>query len=471
MNVLVLEASTSSAKAMLYNDRQGVLAMDSVPYSAKTGGPNMHDMDSLFDQLASVGACVASGRDVSCIALVGSWHTLVVADQDWRPLFCSYTWASDLGGHVAESMRGNRETLKQMYCTTGCVPNATYPLYKLLALKEQGLDTSACRIMDENAFLFHLLTGEWKTTACAASGSSMLNICALDWDQGALSLMGVTKSQLPALTSYLDTAPLSQSAARKLSLPAGIPVVVPEPDGAMNQLGAGAMRPGIMTLSVGTSAAIRCISKEPVFSEDYANWCYYAPGTYLVGAATAGSTNCVNWFRSAIGAEASFDRLEAGVHLTQKSPYFLPFLYGERCPGWSDQRSGVFAGLTSSHAIHDLYGAVLEGVIHNIYDCYCRLCKAMGEPNRILLSGGVLRSKKWSSMLVNTFQRSVVASEVDQMSLLGGAAMALAAAGALDSLACFTPNAREYVIEPEEEAIELARERFAAYRLLYEKGI
>lgn len=467
MNVLILEASTSSAKAMLYSAKQGVLRVETVPCPTEVGGADTHRMESLFAQLMAVGKRVAAGHTVACIALVGSWHTLVLTDDALKPICPSFTWASPAGGEIARRIRQDRDTAHLIYRTTGCMPNATYLLYKFLQLKKDGKLPESFLVMDESAYLFYRLTGVWGTSRPAVAGTSMLNIHILDWDGMILDKMGVRRAQLPELHGHEMTFPLHGEAAALLGVPTGTPVAMPEPDGAMNQLGAGAMKKGAMTLSIGTSAAMRLIHDGPLFIPGYANWCYYAPGTHISGCATAGSTNCVDWFRKTMGGNLSFSKLETGACIREDTPHFLPFLFGERCPGWEDGRTASFSGLQSKHDLHDLYAAVLEGILHNVYDCYSSLTAQCGEPETILLSGGILKSPWWTQLLADVFQREIIASEVDQVSLLGGAAIALHSIGLLKDLADFSPCVEDRIIAPREETVELVEKRFRKYRKLY----
>ena len=70
-----------------------------------------------------------------------------------------------------------------------------------------------------------------------------MNIHTLDWDEDILKFAGLTKEQLPPLKEACDTMPLSQEAAAQMGLPFGIPVCVGGADGALNQVGSGAMKP------------------------------------------------------------------------------------------------------------------------------------------------------------------------------------------------------------------------------------
>ena len=152
-----------------------------------------------------------------------------------------------------------------------------------------------------------------------------------------------------------------------------------------------------MTLSVGTSGALRLAYDEPVLPENASTWCYYVlNGKRLAGAATSGAGNCLEWFakKAYKGSGLKFkqlDKIAMEVNV-EKAPIFSPFLFGERNPGWQDSRQGGFMGLKSHHEIGDLYHAVLEGVLFNLFQCYKTLINITGEPQEIRISGGIENS-------------------------------------------------------------------------------
>ena len=55
MLILVLEASTSSAKAMLYSAEEGVLALRTLPYDPSYSDVKTQEADKVFDALVSLG--------------------------------------------------------------------------------------------------------------------------------------------------------------------------------------------------------------------------------------------------------------------------------------------------------------------------------------------------------------------------------------------------------------------------------
>jgi gluconokinase len=221
--------------------------------------------------------------------------------------------------------------------------------------------------------------------------------------------------------------PLSKEGAGLLGLKQGIPVIPAGPDGGLNQVGAGALKEGIMTFSVGTSGALRLSSGKPVISDNMSTWCYMSPYSWLSGVATSGCCNCVDWIKNCLFQDKlSYSEIESNVNdKLSNPPVFLPFLYGERCPGWNDERSAVIYNLRPEHTAYDIYHSVLEGTLYNLYQSYLELVRLNGIPDKIKLSGGILNSKYWTQMCADIFNMEMEIDENQQSSLFGGAVLGL----------------------------------------------
>ena len=285
--------------------------------------------------------------------------------------------------------------------------NATYTLFKILYLKEQGTPLEGTCIADQGSYNNYRLTGKFVTTKSLASGSGFLNIHSRKYDDDILKLAGTERNQLPSLQESSRVYPLSKEGACLLGIPEGTPVVLTNPDGGLNQIDAGAIREGIMTFSVGTSGAMRMSTGRPVIPETPSAWCYLSPKNWMSGAASAGCCNCVDWFVRQInlGQSGYFD-LEKNEQEILDTPVFLPFLYGERCPGWDDSRRGGFELLEPHHDISDMYRGVQQGILFNLYQCYQILVDVAGVPEQIKLSGGILNSAVWTRMCADIFGRT-----------------------------------------------------------------
>lgn len=471
MQVLVLEASTTSAKAMLYDAQEGVLATESVPYDASYSDIKTQDADRVADTVFAIGKKLATGRQIAAVALSGTWHNLMLCGRDGRPKTRAYTWAYTDSATKASEIREDPKTARRFYHRTGCMPNATYPSYRLMYLREHGVVPEKDDLVTgQGSYLFYRLTGKFLSSVSMASGSGFLNIQTLNWDEEILSAAGLDRRNLPPLCDHTAVRPLTRHAALQLGIREGVPVVPAHPDGALNQVGAGAMAPGVMTLSVGTSGALRLTVPRPVLPENAGTWCYYSPESWLAGAAVANCTNCIDWFRKTVlRGIFSFSELEQFLlEAPETPPLFLPFLFGERCPGWDDRRAGMFLGLSGFHGTGALYRAILEGVSMSLYHCYTILEALCGTPKEIRLSGGIVKSAPWTQMLCDLFGESMVIQESEQASMLGAACLGLLACGALSSLQAFPAGVGKTVL-PDASKKDMYRTRYSAYLAEYER--
>lgn len=437
MQVLVLESSTGAAKAMLYDNETGVVEILTESYDSDIGGHGTLDAQKVYLATMRLGRRLAEGRNIRAVAVCGVWHSILACDENMTPVTPAYLWNFTGTGTISRKYRNDKNLSREIYRHTGCMPNITYQPYALMYMAENGLSFRGKYFASQAGYHFFRLTGKRRETRNIVSGMGFLDIHRLEYDELVADLCSVSPRQFGELVDYRATAFLNEEGAELLGLPIGLPVVPPHSDGALNQIGNGAMCPETMTFSVGTSAAIRLSTDQPVLSDPPATWCYVGVEGWISGAATNGACNCVDWFKKTMLQDRwSFEELEPGLSDEKgrdidASPIFLPFLYGERCPGWNDLRRGGFRNLNGTNNVGDLFRAVTEGVLFNVFQCYEILTKLAGTPEKIVLSGGILNSKAWTQMAADIFQREFVLSPNPHASLIGGVALALHAAGAI----------------------------------------
>lgn len=475
MLVLALEASTTAAKALLYESRGNgegrVVAAHTENFGPDIDAGGLHDTEAVYRTLIRVGSAVASGKDVAAIGLGCVWHSIVACTDAMQPLTRTHVWNFTGAREISARFRADEDLAASIYNRTGCMPNAIYSLYNILLLRENGLNPEGKRFISQGGYNFYRLTGHVRETRNIASGTGLLNIATHEYDEELLALCGINAVQMGELTDFTDTRPLLPEAARELGIKPGIPVVPSHADGTLNQLGNGALRSGQMTFSVGTSAAIRLSTAMPFLTNPPATWCYPGVSDWMAGAATNGACNCVNWLKERVLQNRwTFAELEDGLLDETRTPFFLPFLFGERCPGWNDNRLGGFEMLGGTETPQTLFRSVSEGVLFNIYQCYRHLTAAAGYPDRIILSGGILHSPAWVQMAADIFGLPMHVSDNPNASLLGGVAVALHAVGALPDLTCFGERELD-TVSPRPGAGDYYHARFQRYLELYNNQI
>ena len=471
MIVLALESSTSSAKAILYDTACGVRAVKTIPYPQAACAGGVSDTDAIAALTLQAGAEIAAGQPVQAVAVCGTWHSIGLCEGSLSKPGKTYSWNYLAPSAQCAAIRQDKTLTDTLYQRTGCMPHVTYSRHALRWLSSQGAELSRMQFISQGAYTFYRLTGEYRESISTMSGGGLINIHKLTYDDFVLQWLNIRPEQLAPLATFRDTAGLTQQAADLLSIAPGIPVVPAFPDGALNQLAAGALEHGRMTLSIGTSSAIRLSVPEPKLPENHALWCYYGVDGWVSGAAISGACNCVNWFMErALGRKLSFDELEQGDWNLEDLPVFLPFLFGERCPGWNDARRGGFLGVLPEHGPKELYRGLLAGILCNLYQCYETLCACSQEPLDIRVSDGVLHSPQWTQMLADFLQRELLCANEPDASTIGAALLAAHAAGDPAPLGQGS-NTSMHRVRPRASQAEACRSLYERYRSAYLSGL
>ena len=113
----------------------------------------------------------------------------------------------------------------------------------------------------------------------------------------------------------------------------------------------------------------------------------------------------------------------------------LPFLAGERSPGWAGHARATLHGLSQATTPLDILRAGLESVAFRIalvFDLLRRLLP--GDPEIVASGGALLGSPAWLQIMTDVLNRPVAVSAVQEVSGRGAALLALEALGALADL-------------------------------------
>lgn len=467
MKLLILESSTTSAKAMLYDAESDKRRIATKPYGFAQDSNGMHDGEAVFLKTVQAAREIANGVQVDIILQSTTWHSLALADKDGTLLSPIELWSYTGAGELCKTLRESGFE-KKFYRKTGCLVNSAYPYFKLLHKKENGTILSNMKIGGQGEYNTYRLSGAWVTTLAMASGTGLVNIDSRTYDAELLSSLNIDESILPKIVSTEKTFPLSKEGARLLGQKEGTPVVPAYPDGALNQIGAGALKEGIMTFSVGTSAAIRMTTARPLLPETPSLWSYFTLSSHLLGAAVSGACNCQDWCKKTFFPnDTHYADIEKKLSHENDTPVFLPFLFGERCPGWNEKRLGGFLSVKPEHSVYSLYQSVLEGVLFSVCQCYEILADTAGYPKLIKLSGGILHSEFWMQICASLFDMPMTIDESEQSSVMGCAVIGLYLLGKIDSPLSFRPQIRR-TVEVDPVLRDIYQKKYRTYKDCYE---
>ncbi len=477
---MLYDTLTDTFDTVTHGYTQDTMTGSGMPGQAASPAGSGPDAEGCFRQMCAAGREVIqkadrlrrdgknSADEVELIALVSVWHSILLCDRSHSPVTPVLHWNHTGAAAIYSRIREDASAVRRYYQTSGCMVNAIYPFFKIQMLMEMGLPVPDSYLLSQGAYNTLRMTGRMAATRCSASGDGLLDIRKKEYNLNGLHAFGVEEWQLPKLVDSEEMFPLTEEAASLLGLKSGTPVLPANADGGSNQIGAGAAREGIMTLSVGTSSALRLSVKEPLLPAEPSIWCYLSPKGYLSGAATNGGCICTDWAKKRLfPAGTGYNEIEGEIRDRETTPVFLPFLTGERCPGWNDRRAGGFLYVKDHHTAGDLYLAVQEGVLFNLYQCYEELLRNHPAPEKIMLSGGILGSSFWTQMCAEIFGQDMTVTDVTQGSLLGGIVMGMGAAGIITDVNAYQPKVlRTIRVRPEQHQayLEKYRRYLQAYR-------
>jgi gluconokinase len=169
-----------------------------------------------------------------------------------------------------------------------------------------------------------------------------------------------------------------------------------------------------------------------------------------MGGALSNGGLVFEWMKQTLRLEEDSAALEQEI--SQMAPdthglTLLPFLAGERSPGWNANARAVIAGLSSHHRPIDILRAGLEAVGYRFFKVAALLKQVLPDTWEIMASGGaLLKSPTWTQIMADVLGRPLTASPVAEASSRGAALMALEALGLIRSIEEIpVPRGRQYL--------------------------
>ncbi|MCQ2398807.1 MAG: hypothetical protein MJ052_05860, partial [Sphaerochaetaceae bacterium] len=140
MKVLSIEASTSSARAMIYDSEKGVLRTKSAAYGSKIDRGGIMNINGVCDLVFTLAREItADEKDIEAVGICGTWHNMCVFNRENHPVTDLYSWNYTGYGKIWDLVRKDKTLTDEFYTRTGCMPHTTYSRTAIKYLKDNGL--------------------------------------------------------------------------------------------------------------------------------------------------------------------------------------------------------------------------------------------------------------------------------------------------------------------------------------------
>ena len=482
-HVLGIDISTTATKAVLVNEAGALVGIGAAEYGFDSPRPLWTEQEPALWWDGTVGAIRAVLRStgvepgsIAAVGLTGQMHGLVLLDEADRVLRPAILWNDQRTAHACEEIR-EAVGFERLLEITGndAVTGLTAP--KLVWVRDHEPDVwrRAAHVLLPKDYVRLELTGEHALDKADGAGTLLFDLAARDWSGEIVDALRIPREWLPqAFEGPAVTGQVTAAAAAATGLRAGTPVVAGGGDQAANGVGVGAVAPGTVALSLGTSGVIFAPTAEPLYEPRgrVHAFCHAIPARWHLMSVMLSAAGSLRWFRDTLAPGEPFDRLvetAAEVPAGSDGLFFLPYLSGERSPHPDPLARGAFIGLNLGHDRRHMVRAVLEGVAFGLRDGLDLMVAAgMPAPSQVRASGGGIASPLWRQILADVLDAELATVSTTEGAAYGAALLATEAAGwfpsveaAVAALVKATP-----VASPGPDAPGY-REAHAAYRELY----
>jgi gluconokinase len=192
---------------------------------------------------------------------------------------------------------------------------------------------------------------------------------------------------------------------------AQVPWLLPIGDGAAANIGAGCDSPDHIALTMGTTGAMRVVVEPKLDKVPDGLWLYRVDAQRaLLGGATTEGGNLYAWLRTLLQLpdEEVLQRELAACRPAAHGLTVLPFVAGERAPGWREDARAVIAGLSLHTRPLDIVQAGLEAIAYRFALIYGRIAQHLPAEHSIIAGGGgLLSSPAWLQIMADAIGRPI----------------------------------------------------------------
>jgi gluconokinase len=486
-----IDMGTTGVRAVAYQPDGHSYCEASREYPLHTPHPGWaeQDPDDILSAMEKVLIDVASslaqlGHKPEGLAISSVFHSFLAYDKDWHPLTSLLTWADSRSQEIVQEMKKDYPDFLSIYRRTGCPLHPMYPMTKIAWLRKERPDIFKHIVFFGSIkdYAFRFLTGQWVVDRSIASGSGLYNLFSLEWDRELLRFLNISAGALPEVVSTTYSQHLHSEVARRTGLPAGIPVVIGAGDGVLVNVGIGAVQPGFMSATIGTSGAVRMLTDEPRTDVKGRTWCYnLTDKAWVVGGAINNGGIALRWVRDKFSENEQRAAEKLGIDtydlLTHNASIvsagsdgliMLPFFTGERAPNWNADARGVIFGLTLNHGKNHLIRATMEGICYRMNSILLALEEVTGPAREIRASGSFIRAELWLQILADVFNQDVIVPNVNEGAAFGAAVLGFVSSGVLKDISATADFVTiEKTFKPRAEEVKTYKQLYKIYDHVY----
>lgn len=437
--LLGIDVSTTGVKALLVDQHGNVIGSANTEQPLSTPQPLWSEQDPADWWNGAINSIQAvfretgvSGDSVQGVGLTGQMHGLTLLDTNGQVLRPAILWNDQRTGAQCDQIRARLGKTRLIQITgNDALTGFTAPKVLWVQENEPEIYQKTAHILLPKDYVRYRLTGSFAIDRADAAGTILLDIKTRDWSAAMLEALDIPSNWLPKTFEGPEiTGTILPEAARLTGLRAGTPVIAGGGDQAAQAVGVGAVQPGIVALTLGTSGVVFATTDQPFIEPEgrLHAFCHSVPGRWHLMGVMLSAAGSLRWYRDTVAPGSDYDSLlapAAGIAPCSEGLLFLPYLTGERTPHPDPLARGGFTGLTIRHGLAHMTRAVLEGVAFGLRDSF-ELMKSAGltSIHQVRVSGGGARSMLWRQILADVLNAELITVNTTEGAAFGAALLA-----------------------------------------------
>lgn len=459
MRLLIgLDIGTTALKAAVFDTAGKLLAVSAQEYSLITPQVNyVEESGEVYwkafkDAIADLkNKYPISDEDEVALAISAQGETIFFLDQDGKLLRNAIVWMDNRAQEEAKLLKENFGD-ETCFRVTGQVSfEPCWPASKILWVKNHEPEVFAKTdkfLLIEDYFIYRM-TGKFATEGSLVCSSTYWDIINKAYWPEMLDFMGIREDQLaPVYESGEAVGQIIPEVAKELGLPVKLTVCTGALDQAAGAIGAGNVKEGMFSETIGAALAICAPVSHPVFDPNRKMPLHYfaAPDTYMIHTFTNGGMT-LRWFRDKfcpvemqaqeLGLDDAYNMISkeaAQISAGSDGLVMLPHLAGSNAPDVNAKAKGVWFGFTLQHTRAHFMRAVMESLGYIVKRNIDAMADMGIEVKEIRSLGGGSKSAVWNQIKSDICQIPLETVSSVEAASLGAAILAGKAIGIFENL-------------------------------------
>lgn len=451
--LLGIDVGTTGSKAIVFDLAGKALASGYREYSCIYPNPNWVEQDVDLLCRSAMEACkeaIAKAgidpADVLSASISAQRCCLVLVDKDGNALKM-ISWMDNRA--IAEVEEINKIMgAEAFYKVSGMPLGTTWLLPKILWVRNnepQIWDKTVRMVQLHDYALKAFGSDDYYSDEPDCAFWGFWNTDKIDWDEAMLEQFNLDKKMLPAVyPTGTKIGAVSRQAAAASGLLEGTPLSIGAGDQNCAAIGAGVVKAGMASISIGTGGLATVFMSQP-FRDPKGKAMvtnHARHGTWQMEGLQNAAAGIFRWFRDEIAALEKehadrdggniydiLDDMIAASPVGAKGLVLLPYYASAGSPRYDPYARGTLLGLTFAHSRADLARAFMEGITMEQRDIMTSMVETGIPVETVRIMGGATKSEVWNQMQADIYGRPVETLQVSDAAVLGAAMAAAVGAG------------------------------------------